>query len=99
MRQVTNDQLYICFDCGTPEFHYFEFEDHNGYENPDCPQCSRENTLPKFYLEDMSIPMLQKLFSEMAEATDLLPILDYTFKDFKIPAIVCHYKISENAAG
>lgn len=98
MYQVTNEKLYICFDCGTAAGHYFEWEDHQGFENPDCPQCQRANTLPKWYLEDMSIPALQKLLSEMAEKTDLFPIIDYTFKDFKLPhAMKCDYKISERA--
>lgn len=96
---ITNLDLTICFDCTTPAGHYYEFEDFGGFENAPCPQCSRTNTLPKYYLEQMAIPHLQAYLSEMAEITDKIPLLEYTFKDFKIPgAIICHHTLSQKYA-
>lgn len=96
---ITNLDLTVCFDCTTAEDNYFEFEDKGKYENAPCPQCKGANTLPKYYLEQMAIPQLQAYLSEMAEITDKIPLLEYNFKDFKIPgAIICHHTLSQKYA-
>jgi hypothetical protein len=99
--QVTNDALTVCFNCADNDCTYFEWEDKTGQESPACPQCGRKDTtLPKFYLEEMPIPALQKWLSDMAERTEYLPLLDYTFKDFKLPgAVICCHFLSEKFVG
>lgn len=99
-RQVLNYDLAVCFNCSDDGKTYTEFEDTSTFEGAACPNCGKRDTLPKYYIEEMSIPALQAFFSDIAEKTGVLPILDYTFKDFELPgAIKCDYKLSERWTG
>lgn len=89
-KQVTNEALTVCFNCeAVPKKdwgNYFEFEDPELTEKPHCPECgSNKYTLPKFYLEEMSISDLAALFNEYAEETGLIPMVDLKILDFKLP--------------
>lgn len=100
MRQITNDNLVLCFNCQGETGFYYEFEDMGDKENPVCPQCRQERyTMPKYYLEEMTIPTFQNVMSLYADITPWLPILDLKFKDYELPgAIICDYKISNKGA-
>lgn len=98
--QVLNEKLIVCFNCGTAEGHFYEWEDDSNREKPSCPQCRQAHTLPKYYLEEMSIPALQQYLSDIVEETGIIPLLDYSFKDFKMPgAIVCSHHLSAKYVG
>lgn len=89
------NELNICFNCGTAEGHYLEFIG-DGYENTPCPECgSGEHTLPMIYLQAATIPEFQEMLSEYAETTPWIPLIDYTFKSLQLPhAIGCDHRTS-----
>lgn len=65
-----NEQLYICFCCDNEEGTLFEFEDSSELENAVCPQCKERNTLPKYYLEDITENKLIELLFEINTEAD-----------------------------
>lgn len=98
--QVFDPEITVCFNCSEDGEHYFEFHDTSTFEAEPCPRCGKTDTVPKYYIGEMSIPALQAFLSEMAEQTGVLPLLDYKFKDFIMPGtILCDYKLSEKWTG
>lgn len=95
MHRITNNNLYICFNCEGERGFYNEFEDYRNYQNPPCPNCrSHSFTLPLYYLEELTIPAFQDLMDRLAVETPWLPFLDLKFKTLRIGAIICSHKIT-----